>query len=128
MFFYMVLTPISTTSGLWSTGNTRKYHQIDVYIYQCEYAQSMWSDSYSANIDILGQLHDIHRLFNICLKKYFNPNWKKMQSLFTYLRLPMPNRTWLQLFLLLNWQLRIWLFGRLAKSIFRKELYIVLKL
>ena len=29
------LTPISTTSGLWSTGNTRKYQQIDVYIYQC---------------------------------------------------------------------------------------------
>ena len=37
MFFYIVLTPISTTSGLWNTGNTRKYHQIDVYIYQCEY-------------------------------------------------------------------------------------------
>ena len=36
VFFYIVLTPISTTSGLWSTGNTRKYHQIDVYIYQCE--------------------------------------------------------------------------------------------
>ena len=36
MFFYIVLTPISTTSGLWSSGNTRKYHQIDVYIYQCE--------------------------------------------------------------------------------------------
>ena len=35
MFLYIVLTPISTTSGLWSTGNTRKYHQIDVYIYQC---------------------------------------------------------------------------------------------
>ena len=37
MFFYIVLTPISTTSGLWSTGNTRKYHQIYVYIYmyQC---------------------------------------------------------------------------------------------
>ena len=29
------LTPISTTSGLWSTGNTRKYQQIDIYIYQC---------------------------------------------------------------------------------------------
>ena len=27
------LTPISTTSGLGSTGNTRKYQQIDVYIY-----------------------------------------------------------------------------------------------
>ena len=34
-FFYVVLTPISTTSGIWSTGITRKYHQIDVYIYQC---------------------------------------------------------------------------------------------
>ena len=34
MFFYIVLAPISTTSGLWSTGNTRKYNQIDVYIYQ----------------------------------------------------------------------------------------------
>ena len=36
MFFYIVSTPISTTSGLWSTDNMRKYHQIDVYIYQCE--------------------------------------------------------------------------------------------
>ena len=36
MFFYIVLTPISTTFGLRSTGNTRKYQQIDVYIYQCE--------------------------------------------------------------------------------------------
>ena len=35
MFLYIVLTPISTTSGLRSTGNTRKYQQIDVYIYQC---------------------------------------------------------------------------------------------
>ena len=39
MFFNIVLTPISTTSGIWSTGNTRKYHQIDVYIYQCDLAQ-----------------------------------------------------------------------------------------
>ena len=38
MFFYTVLTSITTTSGLWSTGKTRKYHQIDVYIYQGEYA------------------------------------------------------------------------------------------
>ena len=36
MFFYIVLTPISTTSGLWSTDKIRKYQQIDVYIYQCE--------------------------------------------------------------------------------------------
>ena len=32
--FDIVLTTISTTSG---TGNTRKYQQIDVYIYQCEH-------------------------------------------------------------------------------------------
>ena len=37
MFFYIVLSPISTTSGLWSTGNTRKNQQIDVYIYQCDF-------------------------------------------------------------------------------------------
>ena len=30
MFYYIVLTPISTTSGLQSTSNTRKYQQIDV--------------------------------------------------------------------------------------------------
>ena len=34
--FFNVLTPISTTSGLWSTGITRKYQQIDVYINQCD--------------------------------------------------------------------------------------------
>ena len=39
MFFFIVLTPIYTTSGLWSTDNTRKYHQIDVYIYQCGNAE-----------------------------------------------------------------------------------------
>ena len=35
MFFYIVLTQIFTTSSLQSTGNMRKYQQIDVYIYQC---------------------------------------------------------------------------------------------
>ena len=45
MFFYIVLTPISTTSGLWSTGNTRKYHQINVYIYQCGYYRCMCESS-----------------------------------------------------------------------------------
>ena len=35
MCFYIVLIPISNTSGLRSSGNTRKYHQIDVYIYLC---------------------------------------------------------------------------------------------
>ena len=33
--FYIVLTPISTTYVLLSIGNTRKYQQIEVYIYQC---------------------------------------------------------------------------------------------
>ena len=44
MFFYIVLTLVSTTSGLWSTGNTRKYHQIDVYIYQFDHSnlQEQW--------------------------------------------------------------------------------------
>ena len=37
MFFYIVLTQTSTTSGLWGTDNTHKYHQVDVYIYQCDY-------------------------------------------------------------------------------------------
>ena len=36
MFFYIIITPISTTSGIWSTGNMRKYQQIDVNIYQCD--------------------------------------------------------------------------------------------
>ena len=39
MFLYIVLTPISTTSGLWSTRKTRKYQQIDVYIYQLDTVQ-----------------------------------------------------------------------------------------
>ena len=39
MFFYIVLTPISTTSSLWSTGNTRKSQQIDIYIYQSDKGQ-----------------------------------------------------------------------------------------
>ena len=42
MLFYIVLTPISTTSGLWSTGNTCRYQQISVYIYQCVYLPSEW--------------------------------------------------------------------------------------
>ena len=43
----------------------------------------MWSESYSANIDIQGRLNDILQLFNNCLKNYFNPKWKKVQSLST---------------------------------------------
>ena len=56
MFFYIVFTPISTTSGLWSTGNTRKYHQIDVYIYQCELTTSMIVDLYWSLCGALGQV------------------------------------------------------------------------
>ena len=44
MFFYIVLTPISTTFGLCSTGNTRKYQQIDIYIYQCDVGK--WVDDW----------------------------------------------------------------------------------
>ena len=48
MFFCIVLTPISTTSGLWSTGNTRKYHQIYVYIYQYERDAEMCNNAPTA--------------------------------------------------------------------------------
>ena len=41
-----------------------------------------------------------------------NPNWKKVQSLFTLLRLQMLNRTSTQLFSLLKRRLRIRLFSR----------------
>ena len=57
MFFYIVLTPISTTSGLWSTGNTRKYHQIDVYIYQCVGGETYtFVPEQFRNKDMTGQL------------------------------------------------------------------------
>ena len=59
MFFYIVLTPISTTSSLWSTGNTRKYHQIDVYIYQC-----VWDENESK---VLSQLNSLF-LFYVNMK------------------------------------------------------------
>ena len=49
MFFYIVLTPISTTSGLCSTSNTRKYHQIDVYISQCAYCPILTFEGDSTN-------------------------------------------------------------------------------
>ena len=39
----------------------------------------MWSESYSANIDILGQLHDILQLFNNCLKNHFIQNGRKFK-------------------------------------------------
>ena len=51
MFFYIVLTPISTTSGLRSTINTRKNHQIDVYIYQCDWF-TLQTDDYDLIIDL----------------------------------------------------------------------------
>ena len=36
MFYLIVLTKIHTTSALWSTGNTHKYQQSNVYLYQCK--------------------------------------------------------------------------------------------
>ena len=45
-------------------------------------------------------------------KKYFNPKLKKVRILLTFLRLPMHNRTSIQLFLLFNRQSRIQSFGR----------------
>ena len=50
-FFYLVLTKISTTSGLISTGSTRKYQQIDVYIYQCECTLKLWRHVRQAHFD-----------------------------------------------------------------------------
>ena len=37
----------------------------------------MWSESYSANIDIQGLLHDILQLFNNCLKNHLIQNGRK---------------------------------------------------
>ena len=37
MFFLFCFNTNIYTSGLWSTGKTRKYHQIYIYIYQCEH-------------------------------------------------------------------------------------------
>ena len=34
-----------------------------------KYAYSLWPESYSANVDILGQLYGILRFYNNCLKK-----------------------------------------------------------
>ena len=31
---------MSATSGLWSAGGAREYHQVDVYIYQCVFYAS----------------------------------------------------------------------------------------
>ena len=53
MFFYIVFAPISITSGLRSTGNTRRYQQIDVYINQSEDVaaelQRLWASMSSLN-------------------------------------------------------------------------------
>ena len=43
--WHVYLYSINTNIGLWSTGNTRKYHQIDVYIYQCGYFPGKWRKS-----------------------------------------------------------------------------------
>ena len=47
MLFYIVLTSISTTSGLWNNDNTRKSQQIDVNIYQCDYEHKFSTDEHS---------------------------------------------------------------------------------
>ena len=55
MFFYIVLSPISTTSGLLSTGNTRKYQQNDVYIYQCDKSHhSLTENQNDLELDLKG--------------------------------------------------------------------------
>ena len=57
----------------------------------------MCYESVSANVDMLGRLHDNNSRFF-----YFNPKCKEIQSLFTFLRLSMPNRMSIELFFLLN--------------------------
>ena len=57
MFFYIVFTLISTTSGLWSTGNTRKYRQIDVNIYQCVLSRHFFA-KYDWPLGYLKQCHN----------------------------------------------------------------------
>ena len=67
MFFYMVLTPISTTSGISSTGNTRKYKQIDVYIYQCDIGKTRWFKRIRQESDqILDLQTPLHTLELVC--------------------------------------------------------------
>ena len=53
-------------------------------------------------------------------QKYFNPKCKKVQRLFTFLRLPMSNRMTIELFSLLNRRLRLRSFVR---RVFRILLY-----
>ena len=55
-------------------------------------------------------------------ENYFNPKWKKVQSLFTFLQLPMPNRMSIQLISLLNQRLRIPAFGRHVVGIQKNHL------
>ena len=81
MFFFIVLTPISTTSGLGSTGNTRKYHQIDVYIYRCVTSYNLISDSHvqredsdafqniSDDIEVEASYRGVHLTFPLTLNQ-----------------------------------------------------------
>ena len=45
-------------------------------------------------------------------KNNFNPNWKKVKRLLTFLQLPLLSWMSIQLFSLMNWQLKIRSFGR----------------
>ena len=65
MFFYIVFTPISTTPGLISTGNMRKCHQIDVYIYQCDVFEMTNFTIKSCSISFLGFELDFFLLFSL---------------------------------------------------------------
>ena len=60
MFFYIVLTPISTTSGIWSTGNTRKYQQVDVYIYQCDNSPTFFKISLNLILNSCWKFYVLH--------------------------------------------------------------------
>ena len=54
-------------------------------------------------------------------KEYFNPKWKKIQSLFAFLRPPILNRMLFQWVSLFNRRVRIWLFGRRVKAQIKKK-------
>ena len=71
MFFYIVSPPISITSGLWSTGNTRKYQQIDVYICQCGVVHKIFRMAGVKTIRIPAQRSPCDEVYHN-LKLYFS--------------------------------------------------------
>ena len=83
-----------------------------------KYAQITWAESYAANVDILLRLHDILRLFNNCLKNYFNPNLKKKYKVVTSILL----------FSLINRRSRIRSFGRRAYGVLGQVLFLILSI